>query len=56
MIYRGGWNWRSKYSALFAPGLWAGIGEGSEGVKCGRGPTCLAAQETEVEVDCEADN
>lgn len=50
-MYRGGWTWRSKYSSLFAPGTWAGIGEGSEGVKCGRGATCFAAQEAEVEIE-----
>ncbi|KAI5307166.1 hypothetical protein KEM56_003582 [Ascosphaera pollenicola] len=50
-MYRGGWTWRSKYSSLFAPGTWAGIGEGCEGVKCGRGAECFAAQEAEVEIE-----
>ncbi|KAK1141441.1 hypothetical protein N8T08_009113 [Aspergillus melleus] len=36
-------------------GLGTGIGEGCQGVKCGRGEDCLAAQEIEMEVECEAD-
>jgi hypothetical protein len=36
-------------------GVGTGIGEGCQGVKCGRGETCLAAKEIELEVDCEAD-
>lgn len=32
-----------------------GIGEGHEGVECGRRSTCLAAQEVEKEIDCDAD-
>ncbi|KAI5287265.1 hypothetical protein KEM54_006115 [Ascosphaera aggregata] len=50
-LYRAGWTWRSKYSSLFAPGTWAGIGQGCEGVKCGRGAGCFAAQHIEVEIE-----
>ena len=52
--YRRIWTWRTRYSTYLG-GLGTGIGEGNEGVKCGRGGHCLSAQEIEVEVDCEAD-
>ena len=53
--YRRVWTWRTRYSAYLGGGLGTGIGEGCQGVKCGRGEHCLAAQEIELEVDCEAD-
>ncbi|KAJ6171215.1 hypothetical protein N7470_000282 [Penicillium chermesinum] len=53
--YRRVWAWRTRYSTYLGGGLGTGIGEGSQGVKCGRGESCLAAQEIELEVECEAD-
>ncbi|KAJ5729917.1 uncharacterized protein N7483_004425 [Penicillium malachiteum] len=53
--YRRVWAWRTRYSTYLGGGLGTGIGEGCQGVKCGRGEGCLAAQEIELEVDCEAD-
>ncbi|KAE8309732.1 hypothetical protein BDV41DRAFT_547156 [Aspergillus transmontanensis] len=52
--YRRVWTWRTRYSTYLG-GLGTGIGEGCQGVKCGRGDTCLAAQEIELEVECEPD-
>ncbi|KAE8349179.1 hypothetical protein BDV28DRAFT_141741 [Aspergillus coremiiformis] len=52
--YRRVWTWRTRYSTYLG-GLGTGIGEGCQGVKCGRGKNCLAAQEIELEVECEAD-
>ncbi|KAI9787057.1 MAG: hypothetical protein M1816_007728 [Peltula sp. TS41687] len=49
------WTWRTRYSTYLG-GLGTGIGEGNEGVKCGREQQCLAAREVEVEVDCEGDD
>jgi hypothetical protein len=54
--YRRVWAWRTRYSTYLGGGLGTGIGEGCQGVKCGRGESCLAAQEIELEVDCEADD
>lgn len=31
-----------------------GLGEGNEGVECGRGSRCLAAREVEKEIECDA--
>ena len=45
------WTWRTRYSTYLG-GLGTGIGEGNEGVKCGRGPYCLAAEDKELEIDC----
>lgn len=53
--YRRVWTWRTRYSTYLGGGLGTGIGEGCQGVKCGRGEHCLDAQEIELEVDCEAD-
>ncbi len=53
--YRRVWAWRTRYSTYLGGGLGTGIGEGSQGVKCGRGEACLAAKEIELEVDCEVD-
>lgn len=53
--YRRVWTWRTRYSTYLGGGLGTGIGEGCQGVKCGRGEYCLAAQEIELEVDPEAD-
>ncbi|KAJ5391354.1 hypothetical protein N7509_006844 [Penicillium cosmopolitanum] len=55
ITYRRVWAWRTRYSTYLGGGLGTGIGEGSQGVKCGRGETCLAAKEIELEVDCEVD-
>ena len=52
--YRAVWMWRTRYSAYLG-GLGTGIGEGNEGVQCGRGAQCLAAEEKEVEVECGSD-
>ena len=46
------WIWRTRYSNL--GGLGTGIGEGNEGVKCGRGQSCFAAEDKEVEVDVDS--
>lgn len=53
--YRRVWTWRTRYSTHLG-GLGTGIGEGCQGVKCGRGESCLAAQEIELEVVSEADD
>jgi hypothetical protein len=52
--YRRVWSWRTRYSTYLG-GLGTGIGEGCQGVKCGREEDCLVAQEIELEVECEAD-
>lgn len=52
--YRRVWAWRTRYSTYLG-GLGTGIGEGCQGVKCGRGEDCLAAQEIELEVVSEHD-
>lgn len=46
-----GWTWRTRYS--ICGGMGAGLGEGNEGVQCGRESNCLAKTEVvrEVEVD-----
>jgi len=33
----------------------AGLGEGNEGVECGRGSDCLAVKEVEHEIECDVD-
>lgn len=53
--YKRVWTWRSRYSTYLG-GLGTGIGEGNEGVKCGRDINCLAVREVEVEVDCEGED
>jgi hypothetical protein len=53
--YRRVWAWRTRYSTYLGGGLGTGIGEGSHGVKCGRGESCLAAQEIELEVECDTE-
>ena len=47
------WTWRTRYSTYLG-GLGTGIGEGNEGVGCGRGSECLAAKDIEKEIDCDA--
>lgn len=49
-----GWTWRTRYSTYLG-GLGTGIGEGIEGVQCGRHQYCLAAKEVEKEIDCDAE-
>jgi hypothetical protein len=51
--YKRGWTWRARYSTYLGV-LGTGIGEGNEGVPCGRGQACLAAKVVEQEVDCDA--
>ena len=53
--YKQVWSWRSRYSTHLG-GIGTGIGNGAEGVKCGRSINCLAAREVEVEVDGEGEN
>lgn len=50
--YKRGWNWRARYSTYLGV-LGTGIGEGNEGVPCGRGRACLAAKVVEQELDCD---
>ncbi len=52
--YMRAWTWRTRYSTYLG-GLGTGIGEGVEGVQCGREDRCLAASEIETEIDCSAD-
>ena len=47
--YKRGWTWRAQYSHL--GGFGTGIGEGIEGVSCGRGAICLASKDIEREDD-----
>lgn len=51
--YARGWTWRTRYSYL--GGYGTGIGEGNEGVECGRGNQCLGSHEVEKEIDCDAE-
>ena len=51
ITYKRVWTWRTRYSTYLG-GLGTGIGEGNEGVKCGRGEFCLAAEDKELEIDC----
>lgn len=48
-----GWTWRSRYSTRLH-GLGTGIGEGVEGVQCGRETSCLAARTIFKEIECDA--
>ncbi|KAJ8604278.1 hypothetical protein MRB53_041876 [Persea americana] len=52
--YMRGWTWRTRYTTYLG-GLGTGIGEGNEGVECGRAAQCFAAREVENEIDCDAD-
>lgn len=47
-----GWTWRTRYSVC--GGMGAGLGEGNEGVQCGRGSHCLATTDVVREVDYDA--
>lgn len=51
--YMRGWTWRTRYSTYLG-GLGTGIGEGVEGVQCGRHTYCLAAKDVEKEIECNA--
>ncbi|KAF2482739.1 hypothetical protein BDY17DRAFT_165384 [Neohortaea acidophila] len=51
--YLRGWAWRARYSAC--GGVGAGLGEGNEGVECGRGSNCLDARIIVNEIECDAD-
>ena len=46
MMYVRGWDWRKRYSDYLG-GRGSGIGEGAEGVHCGREKWCLDAKEVE---------
>ncbi|KAF2154997.1 hypothetical protein K461DRAFT_105824 [Myriangium duriaei CBS 260.36] len=46
--YMRGWSWRRRYSHT---GI--GIGEGEQGVPCGREGKCLDVREVEVEIDAD---
>jgi len=50
--YIRGHTWRSRYSR--SGGFGAGLGEGNEGVECGRSSDCLAATEVYKEIECDA--
>lgn len=52
--YNRGWTWRARYSTYLGGNIGTGIGEGNEGVPCGRGRACLGAKVIEQEVDCDA--
>lgn len=54
ITYLRGWTWRTRYSAYLG-GLGTGIGEGNEGVPCGRGADCADARCVEQEVDLDAE-
>ncbi len=51
--YLRGWSWRTHYSTC--GGMGAGLGEGNEGVECGRGGSCLKPQTVERELECDAE-
>ena len=50
--YLRGWVWRTRYSAC--GGIGAGLGEGNEGVECGRDGDCLVVKKVEKEIECDA--
>ncbi len=52
--YMRGWAWRTRYSTF--GGFGAGLGEGNEGVECGRGSNCQASHEVYQEIECDADD
>jgi hypothetical protein len=52
--YLRGWVWRTRYSAC--GGIGAGLGEGNEGVECGRGGECLETRTVEKELECDSDD
>ncbi|KAK5108336.1 hypothetical protein LTR62_008432 [Meristemomyces frigidus] len=51
--YTRGWAWRTRYKTC--GGFGAGLGEGNEGVECGRGADCQEVQEVYHESECDAD-
>ncbi|KAK4556558.1 hypothetical protein LTR86_006129 [Recurvomyces mirabilis] len=53
ITYTRGWAWRKQYKTC--GGFGAGLGEGNEGVECGRGKDCQAVQEVYHEIECDAD-
>jgi hypothetical protein len=50
-MYVRAWTWRTRHSNYLG-GLGTGVGEGNEGVECGRGSACLGAKIVEHET-CE---
>lgn len=50
--YMRGWSWRTRYSTC--GGFGTGLGEGVEGVECGRGKSCFDTRIVEKEVECDA--
>ncbi|KAK5161390.1 hypothetical protein LTS14_001186 [Recurvomyces mirabilis] len=53
ITYTRGWAWRNRYKTC--GGFGAGLGEGNEGVECGRGKDCHAVQEVYHEIECDVD-
>lgn len=53
--YRRDWSWQTRPNTFVGDGLATEIEE-CQGVKCGRQGTCLAAEGSEVEVDCDVDD
>ncbi|KAF2458717.1 hypothetical protein BDY21DRAFT_362929 [Lineolata rhizophorae] len=53
--YMRGWTWRTRYSTALGGCMGTGIGEGLEGVHCGRQAACAAARDVEREIDCDAE-
>lgn len=51
--YERGWKWRGRYS--HCGGIGAGLGEGNEGVECGRTSDCLGARMVQKDVECDAE-
>lgn len=54
LVYSRIWSWRTRYRTHLGT-VGSGLGEGSEGVGCGKLEDCLAAHEVEKEIDCEAE-
>jgi hypothetical protein len=50
-MYVRGWSWRTRYT-YYRGGVGTGVGEGNEGVECGRKSACLGARIVEHET-CE---
>ncbi|KAF2008128.1 hypothetical protein P154DRAFT_453585 [Amniculicola lignicola CBS 123094] len=52
--YNRSWTFRTRYTH-FLGGVGTGLGEGNEGIQCGRGSNCLAGRIVEHEVECDPD-
>lgn len=53
-MYVRAWSWRTRYTHCLG-GVGTGVGDGNEGVVCGRGSDCLAAKTVEHEIEYDAD-